>query len=116
MKTLLLDTVAWDLTVDLSANIAVASEPYSQAQDAASAIRLFYGELYYDTSRGIPYFTEILGFSPPISLMKSYFELAALTVPGVVTANSYITEWTNRVVRGQVQITTSDGRTSAASF
>lgn len=116
MKTLLLDTETWDLAVDLSNNIAVASEPYSQAQDAASSIRLFAGELYYDTSRGIPYFQEILGQSPPISLMKNYFDEAALVVPGVVSSQSFITEWTNRVVRGQVQITTDDGQSSAASF
>ena len=45
MKTLLLTTDAWDLTVDVSGNIAVADEPLALAQDAASAIRLFAGEL-----------------------------------------------------------------------
>ncbi len=50
-----LDTVAWDLTVDTTGNIAVASNPYSMAQDAASAIRTFQGEVYYDTTLGIPF-------------------------------------------------------------
>ena len=52
--TLLLTPQTWDLTVDASNNIAVAAEPYALAQDAASAIRLFQGEDYYDTTRGIP--------------------------------------------------------------
>lgn len=116
MNTLLLDTLSWDLVADNSANIAVASDPYSQAQDAASAIKLFAGELYYDVSQGIPYFEEILGKSPPISLMKAYFNEQALTVPGVVVAQSYITFWRGRLVRGQVQIKNDAGDVSAAGF
>lgn len=115
-STLLLDTELWDLAVDTAGNIAVSTEPYSQAQDAASAIRTFSQEVYYDTSIGIPYFTEILGFSPPVSLMKAYFNEAALSVPGVATSQCFITEFTDRVVRGQVQITNTDGQASAAGF
>lgn len=116
MQTLLLDTVAWDLTVDTAGNIAVASEPYALAQDAASAIRTFAGEVYYNTLLGIPYFSQILGYAPPISLMKAYFNEAALTVPGTVTSQCFITSWDNRVVRGQVQITDENGNASAAGF
>jgi hypothetical protein len=32
MRTLLLDTVAWDLVLDVNGNIAVADEPYALAQ------------------------------------------------------------------------------------
>jgi hypothetical protein len=114
--TLLLDTVTWDLAVDTAGNIAMATAPYALAQDAASAIRTFEGEVYFDVSLGIPYFTQILGYAPPISLMKAYFNEAALTVPGVVTSQCFITSWEDRVVQGQVQITDEDGNTSAASF
>ena len=41
MNTLLLDLTNWDLLVDASGNIAVASDPYSVAQDVASAVRVF---------------------------------------------------------------------------
>jgi hypothetical protein len=116
MQTLLLDTELWDIAVDTAGNIAVASEPYALAQDAASAIRTFEGEVYYNTLLGIPYFTQILGYAPPITLMKANFNEAALTVPGVVTSQCFITSWEDRVVRGQVQITDEDGNTSAASF
>ncbi len=116
MNTLLLDVELWDLTVDTTGNIAMASDPYSLAQDAASAIRTFAGEVYFDTTLGIPYFSQILGYAPPIALMKAYFNEAALTVPGVVTSKCFITSWDNRVVRGQVQITDSSGNTSASGF
>ncbi len=116
MRTLLLDIDKWDIALDLSNNIAVASDPYAMAQDAASAIRLFLGELYWDTSQGIPYFEQVLGHTPPLNLMKEYMMRAALTVPGIVRAQVFITSWVDRTVRGQVQVWDSAGRFSAASF
>ncbi len=121
MQTLLLDTVTWDLTVDTAGNIAVASDPYSAAQDAASAIRTFLGEVFFDTTLGIPYFQQVLGDepgrgTPPLSLIKAYFNEAALTVPGVVSSATFITSWTARALRGQVQIVDTNGNISAAGF
>ena len=109
MNTLLLDRTLWDLCLDTSGNLAVASEPYSQLQDAASAIRLFRGECIYDTERGVPHFEEILGHQPSISVMKAEFIRAALTVPGVSDAAVFISGVEGREVRGQVQVTTSSG-------
>ncbi len=56
-STLLLDQVTWDLAVDTSGNIAVASDPYSQAQDAASSIKTFAGEsvLRHDARHSVLY-------------------------------------------------------------
>ena len=116
MNTLLLDATSWDLLVDANGNIAMASAPYALAQDAASAIRTFAGEVYYDTTLGIPYFSQILGQLPPISLMKSQFEAAALTVPGVTAAQAFITGFANRKIGGQVQITDVSGATIVAGF
>lgn len=115
-NTLLLDQTLWDLVVDNFGNIAVAASPYAIAQDAASAIKLFSGELWLDTTQGIPYFSEVLGFMPSIATMKSLFNNAALTVPGVTAANTYITGYANRVVSGQVQISTATGPTIAIGF
>lgn len=116
MNTILLDTQTWDLLVDASGNIAMASDPYSQAQDAASAIKTFQGEAYYDTTLGVPYWAQILGQAVPISLLKAYFTNAALTVPGTAAAVCYISSFVDRKVSGQVQITNSAGNTSAAGF
>lgn len=115
MRTLLLDVVLWDLCLDASGNIAVASNPYSQAQDAASAIRLFQGELWYNTARGIPYFGLILGKLPPAQFMKGQFIKAAMTVPGVLKVQVFLNALVGRRVTGQVQVTT-EGGTSVADF
>ncbi|WP_457154101.1 hypothetical protein, partial [Mesorhizobium sp. P5_C1] len=86
------------------------------AQDAASAIRLFVGELFFDTTQGVPYFDQILGKMPPISLLKAYLNQAALTVPGVVKAQTFILSFTDRIVTGQVQVTDAAGNITSAGF
>lgn len=116
MNTLLLDTVTWDLVIDASGDIAVASDPYSDAQDVASAIRTFQGECWYDTTIGVPYWTQILGHNAPLSLLKAEFVDEALTVPNVATAQCFVASIVNRRVIGQVQITTESGQTTAVSI
>lgn len=115
MGTLLLDTKTWDLVVDVFGNIAVADAPYSLAQDAASAIRLFKGELWYDTTKGVPQ-SQILGQSPPLALIKAKYVDAALTVSGVVAARVFISSISSRSVQGQVQVTDVDGNITTAGF
>lgn len=115
MSSLLLDST-WDLMVDANGNIAVCDSPYALAQDAATAIRLFLGELYYDTSKGVPYFDQILGHATPLNLLKARFEAAALTVPGVVAAQCFISSIQGRKVSGQVTVTDSLGQTQTAVF
>lgn len=116
MDTLLLDRSTWDLVIDSSGNIALASDPYSQAQDAASAIKTFKAEAWYDTTLGVPYWEQILSHNPPLSLIKAKLVAAALTVPGVTTARAFITALANRTVSGQVQIKNDGGQFSLASF
>ena len=117
-STLLLDTVAWDLVLDANVNIAVAAEPYSLAQDAASAIRTFAGECFWDTTVGVPYLTQIFGQSPPpLTQIKQDVINAALTVPDVASAQVFISGITKRVLSGQVQVVSaSTGQVSAANF
>src|SRR6266571_3582642 len=104
MNTLLLDTVQWDLLLDANGNIAVATEPYSLAQDAASAIRTFLGECFFDVTIGVNY-SLILGVTPALALIKQLLVAAALTVPDVGSAQVFITGITNRTLTGQVQVT-----------
>ncbi len=117
MDTMLLDPATWDLVLDINGNIAKATEPYSLAQDAASAIRTFLGEVWFDTSAGVPYLQEILAKNPPIALLKAELENAAKTVPGVVTAKCFLSTLSNRTIAGQVQVTSAKtGKISVATF
>lgn len=116
MKTLLLDRTAWDLVLDAAGNIALADEPYSIAQDVASAVRTFTGECWYDTQLGIPYWQQILGQWPPIVLVKAKLVDAALTVPRVVSAECVIVDFSKRKLTGQIQVVDENGITSLATF
>jgi hypothetical protein len=116
VKTLLLDVASWDLVVDTAGNIAVAAEPYSYAQDVASAIRLFLGELWYNTAPGVPYFQEILGKAPPVQVFKERLIQAALRVPGVVSAECTIAAFEGRTVKGQVTFVDETGQTGIVAI
>lgn len=113
MNTLLLDQSAWDLVLDTSGNIALAGDPYSMGQDAASAIRTWSGEVYYNTVLGMPYQQNILGKFPPAQLIKVAAQREALTVPGVASAQVFLTLSETRQLGGQVQITSITGEQSA---
>lgn len=117
MDTLFLTPGEWDLTLDANGNIALASNPYALAQDAASACRTFLGEIYYQTNAGIPYWQQILGHLPTLQYVKSQLVAAAMTVPEVVSAQAFITGITaDRQLQGQIQVTDASGITTAASF
>lgn len=113
MDTLLLDRDLWDWVLDSSGNWAVASPPYAIAQDVASVVRTFLGEVYYNTALGIPYFENVLGKRLPMSLVKQYVAQAALTVPGVTKANCLIASFSkDRVLTGVIEVTDSMGTTT----
>ena len=116
-NTLLLDVGLWDLTLDASGNIAMASYPYALAQDVASACRTVLGEVYYDTTLGVDYFCKIFGLTPPISVFTAQFNAAALTVPGVTTASTSVESYSaqSRTVVGQVLFTDLYNQTSSVS-
>lgn len=115
MRTILLGVNTWDLVLDISGNIAVASEPYQLAQDAASACRTFLAECWYNSTLGIDYNT-FLGKTPNVPLMKAKMVSQALLVPGVVSAKVFITDIVDRRVTGQIQVTGTDGVTTTAAI
>lgn len=116
MKTLLLDISTWDLVVASNGGIAVATDPYSVAQDVASACRVFQGEEWYHTDVGIPYFQQILGKLPPINLVKTLIANAASSVPGCNNPVVFLTGLAGRNLSGQVQFTDSNGQTQVVGF
>lgn len=116
MRTLLLDAKSWDCVLDAYGNIAVADTPYAEAQDAASAVKLFRGELYYNISKGVEYISKILGLSPPLSILKKLWTDAALTVPNVESARVFIASVVGREVVGQVQIHTPEDLPAFVTF
>lgn len=116
-STIFLDSDTWDVALDSSGNIAIAGEPYSLAQDAASAIQTYAGECYWNTLLGVPYLTQVFGKKPSIATLKTLFANAALTVPGVARATCFIQAASGRRLIGQIQVTAKGtGIVTAATF
>lgn len=114
--TLLLDQSAWDLVLDVNGNIALASAPYSVAQDVASAIRTFLGECWYDNTLGIPYWQQILGELPPLPYIASKMTLQAKTIPNVASTKVTFQSFKNRTLSGQIEIIDIDGAANNVAF
>ena len=57
MITLALRNSDWDLTIDDYGNIATKTSNNQLAQDVASSVRVFKGEIPFDKNRGISYNT-----------------------------------------------------------
>jgi hypothetical protein len=110
--TWLLDWDTGDLCLDAQGNIAVATAPYSIAQDVATALSTFLGECWYDNSLGVPYWQGILGKRPPASYLVAQFEAQALLVPDVATAQASIGGINaQRGLISQIVVTSTDGNT-----
>ena len=104
-NTLALDPSTWDLVVGSDGNIAMKTGMDAILQDVASSVRLFAGELWYDTSQGVPYFTRVLGKLPPSQLLASQLVAAAETVPGVTDVVCVFKSFTARTLSGELRVT-----------
>ena len=90
-------------------DLAIADDPYSLSQDVASAVKCFKAECWYNTVLGVPYFEEIFGKQPNITLINRRVEDAAMSVTGVIAAKCVITKFTQRDLFGQIQFTDKTG-------
>lgn len=114
--TFLLSIDNWDFVFDASGNLAIATPPYSVAQDVSSAIRTFLGEVYYDSTLGVDY-ANILGERPPLAFLLEQMENAAASVPGVVDPVAEVTSFSDatRIAVGSVTFTDVDGNTQTVT-
>jgi hypothetical protein len=83
--TLSLDTDTWDLSLDVHGDLATATGATRLGQDAATRVCTWRGEVYYDTTQGVPY-ASILGGVPNLSVVQQYIRSEALKVPDVAAA------------------------------
>lgn len=114
MNTLALSDT-WDLVVK-SGNLVVSTGPTAIAQDVASAVRLFKGELWYDTVSGVPYFKDILG-QVPSGVVSARLVAAGLTVPNVIRIRVSLDPiGNNRQLTGMLTITDDRAQTTTIAL
>jgi len=87
MDSLNIDDTNNDLFVDGQGNLAVATGGAALALNAACAIRTFSGEVFYDSTQGLPYFQSILGKNPPLEYVRSQLAKAALNADSDIVAS-----------------------------
>ena len=109
MNTIFLHPDTWDITLDTSGNIAVATESYQQAQDISSSCRVFLKDDYYKQSDGIPYLEEIMGRSSyPLALYQRNLHDRAMLVNGIVSIDVKLQQLKDRVLSGAIIFTNED--------
>lgn len=113
--TLLLSD-SWDIGLDESGDIATVTGPYAIAQAVANAVRLFTDDAYFDADRGIPHFEVELGHLPPMSVLRTRILAAALAVDGVADATVEFSSYSDRLLSGEILITTTDGERVNVEF
>lgn len=117
MDSLYIDSENNDLAIDVNGNLQVSTDGFALALAAACAIRTFQGEVYYDSTQGLPYFQSILGKNPPLEFVRARLAEAALNAdPDIVASQVYFSSLTNRDLSGQVQVTNATGKIAALSF
>ena len=115
------DTIAlstdWDLMLTGTGDLAVQQESDAIAQDVASAVQTYQGEVWFDTTVGVPYFTSIFGQTLNQPLFSAIYNAVALTVPNVVAAQTTFEGLTvDRKLIGTVQVIDTNGAALNVSF
>jgi len=59
--------------------------PEYAAQKIRQRLRLFLGEWFLDTTKGVPWFQSVLVKNPSLELIKSLFRNEILQVPGIIS-------------------------------
>ena len=109
-------TTSWDLALDGGGNLYTNTNGQAIAQDVASAVRLFLGELWYAVDIGVPYFSNILGQDYVPSIVQALIEKAALSVPGVAKAQCTPLVIQGRLFTGDIKVIDTTGVTHNVHF
>lgn len=105
MKTIALDT-NWDIGIDNLRNIATVSGNDRLAQDVASSVRVFKGELPFDIERGVNY------AKPDENRETLNYEMneQARLVEGVADSVVVFEKLENRTLKPVVYVTNEEGQ------
>lgn len=122
MDSIALDPATWDFTVDAYGDWATVGDAtpgletgpeYRMAQDVATRLMAWRGEVYYDTTQGMPYDT-LLG-SANVALLQALATQEALKVTPVVACDASLTftRGKSRTVTGTIYVSDAQGSTGA---
>jgi hypothetical protein len=81
------------------------------AQQLRSRLRVFFGEYFRDTKRGVPYREQIMTGSPDMTIISTIFINEFLKTPGLIKLTKFdvIPDTSNRSIKVEARYTTKDG-------
>lgn len=119
----------WDLVLSSSRNLdaidsntldshtgAHTGEAQYCAQTVANSCRMFRNDAYFFPQEGIPYFENVLGKKPPRSLVYAYVREASFRIPLVKNITLLNFNRVDRILSGQIRITTQNGSVEDVNF
>lgn len=106
----------WDIRLDGSGGLAVCDGAERVAQDVACYERTFQGEPYFAATEGVPYLNRELAELPPPELVRERANSRAMEVPDVADAETVLTEFSQRELRGVIYVTSDTGETVNVSI
>lgn len=116
-SSLQLDADSWDIGLDDTGALAVASEEHTILQDACAAAQTWLGEVHYDQSLGVSYEDAVLSGQTPSAFYAADVENAVQAVPGVAAATCHLlAPQKDRQHTGILVITTTTGHTAYVAY
>ena len=108
-----------DLELDeLTGTIKMVSDGDEVCQQVRTRLLFYLGEWFLDTSVGIPYFQEVFTKPAIISLVESRLKDEIISTPGVLSLDSFATNFnsTTRALTVSFSATTIYGSVSSSLF
>ena len=80
-------------------------------QHLSQRLKLFFGEWFLETERGIPYFQDIFKKNPDGDIVDATFKKAVIETPGVVNLQEFSIDYDNatRSITVKLRALTTDG-------
>ena len=99
-----------DIFLDGLNNIGSAEDAEALASIVMHRQRTVLGELRYNTSAGIPYFTTVFATPPDLRMFEAFIIADTQTIPGVIGVDSFNVSVRDNTVKFDMRINTEFGR------
>jgi hypothetical protein len=88
MSDLQLNSSTWDLEIQ-NGDFVLIEDKEALQQFLKQRLQTFLGEWFLDSSKGVPYFEEILVKRPQFEAVDSIFKTQILQTPGIINLESF---------------------------
>lgn len=90
-------------------NLAMSEDAQGLANVVLNRTQTATGELQYDLSAGIPYFTTVFSDSPDLQMYEAFMRQDALSTPGVERVTAFSIDVSNNILTYKINLSTVFG-------